>query len=47
MVILSLVGHFGWEIHQRDVKGAFLHGDITKDIYMEQPLDIEIEVILT
>ena len=26
-----------WEIHQFDVKTAFLHGKLTEDIYMEQP----------
>jgi hypothetical protein len=27
----------GWELHQMDVKNAFLHGDIFEDIYMEKP----------
>jgi hypothetical protein len=26
-----------WEVHQMDVKNPFLHGDISEDIYMEQP----------
>jgi Reverse transcriptase (RNA-dependent DNA polymerase) len=26
-----------WEIHQIDVKMAFLNGDLDKEIYMQQP----------
>jgi hypothetical protein len=25
-----------WEVHQMDVKNDFLHGDLSKEIYMEQ-----------
>eukprot|EP00253_Pinus_taeda_P018930 PITA_18930 len=36
-LVLSLVASFKWEVHQMDVKFAFLHGDLHEEIYMEQP----------
>ena len=36
-LILSFATRFGWEIHQMDVKNAFLHGDLDKENYMEKP----------
>ena len=35
--IMALVGHFDLELHQMDVKTAFLNGDIDETIYMGQP----------
>ena len=35
--IMSLVAHFDLELHQMDVKTAFLNGDIEETIYMVQP----------
>jgi Reverse transcriptase (RNA-dependent DNA polymerase) len=35
--VLSIVASLDWEIHQFDIKTAFLHGDLTEDLYMEQP----------
>jgi len=26
-----------WPLHQLDIKNAFVHGDLDKEIYMEQP----------
>eukprot|EP00253_Pinus_taeda_P003538 PITA_03538 len=37
-LILSLAASFKWEVHQMDVKSAFLHGDLREEIYMEQPI---------
>ena len=34
---MALVAHFDLELHQMDVKSAFLNGDIDETIYMVQP----------
>src|SRR5947209_1465293 len=36
-VLLALSVQENWEVQQMDVKGAFLNGNITEDIYMKQP----------
>ena len=36
-VILALAAAMGLEIHQMDVKTAFLNGELDVEIYMEQP----------
>ena len=36
-VLLALGAHYDWEIHQMDVKMAFLNGDLDEEIYMTQP----------
>jgi hypothetical protein len=35
-LVLSIATTKGWEFHQLDVKNAFLHGDLSEEIYMEQ-----------
>jgi hypothetical protein len=34
---LSIVEAKGWEVHQMEMKNAFPHGDLSEEIYMEQP----------
>ena len=36
-ILLALTARFDWEIHQMDVKNAFLNGDLKEVIYMKQP----------
>ena len=36
-LVLALAASHKWEVHQMDVKSAFLHGDLKEEIYMEQP----------
>ena len=36
-VIMALVAHFDMELHQMDVKTAFLNGDLNEEVYMIQP----------
>ena len=40
-IIIALVAHFYLELHQMDVKTAFLNGNLDEDIYMEQPEGFE------
>jgi len=35
--LLSIVAHKDWELHQVDVVGAYLQGDLDEEIYMEVP----------
>jgi hypothetical protein len=40
-VLLALVGSKSWKLWQMDVKNAFLHGELDREIYMEQPKGFE------
>lgn len=36
-LLLSLAATYDWEIHQVDIKSAYLNGHLDEEIYMEQP----------
>uniref|UniRef100_A0A2N9EWH4 Integrase catalytic domain-containing protein n=1 Tax=Fagus sylvatica TaxID=28930 RepID=A0A2N9EWH4_FAGSY len=36
-IVMALVAHFDFELHQMDVKKTFLNGDLIEDVYMLQP----------
>lgn len=42
-IIMALVAHYDLELHQMDVKTAFLNGDLEENIYMAQPKGFVVE----
>ena len=36
-IVMALVAHYDLELHQMDVKTAFLNGDLHENVYMAQP----------
>lgn len=42
-MILALAAQRGWNVYQLDVKSAFLQGELTEEVYVEQPKGYELE----
>ena len=42
-IILALVAHYDLELHQVNVKTAFLNGSLEEDVYMDQPKGFSIK----
>jgi hypothetical protein len=42
-IIMALVAHYDLDLHQMDVKTAFLNGDLYEDVYMTQPEGFVVE----
>ena len=36
-LLISMAAIQSWPLYQLDIKNAFLHGDLAKEVYMEQP----------
>ena len=41
--IISVATEMGWQVHQMDIKTAFLNGFIEEEVYIEQPEGFDVE----
>lgn len=42
-MVLALAAQNSWSVFQLDVKSAFLHGELTENVYVEQPKGYEVK----
>ena len=42
-IIMVLMAHYDLELHQMNIKTAFLNGDLYENVYMTQPKDFVVE----
>lgn len=40
-LIIALAAHKDWKLYQLDVKSAFLHRELSKEVYIKQPKGYE------
>ena len=40
---MALVAHYDLELHQMNVKTAFLNRDLEDNVYMDQPMGFSVE----
>lgn len=45
-MFLALAAQRDWSVYQLDVKSAFLHGNLTKDVYVDQPQGYEVKTAM-
>ena len=42
-IIMAIIAHYDLELHQIDVKTAFLNGNLDEEVYMDQPEELSVE----